>query len=209
MLSEAMFSYDLGVLRRLQTAVVRHGMGAPPQGMKRARVPRIIKDAPRIIRSIDHIMDIFDKDSDDAAGALITAGTRNAWANLREHVSKGCLCDPPNVNLHMYVDSAPLEVGGEVFRRVISLRGTSRLEGYHGHQKLWLGTLGIHGREAGVALLTDGLLRWNRERGNEAATGSEQVPSVFAGGLLSEARRLRQQAPGAASTREGDRLDDA
>ncbi len=209
MLSEAVFSYDLGILRRLQTAMARHGMGAPPQVMKRAHVPRVIKDAPRIIRSIDHIMDVFDKDCDDAAGALITADTRNAWANLREHVSKGCLCDPPDVNLHMYVDSTPLEVGGELFRRVESLRGTSRLEGYHCHQKLWLGTLGTHGREAGIALLTDGCLRWNRERGNEAATGSEQVPSVFAGGLLSEARRLRQQAPGAASTREGDRLDDA
>ena len=209
MLSEAVFSHDLGVLRRLQRAVARHGMDALPQGVKRAFVPRVIKDAPRIARSIDHIIDMFAKESDDAAGTLITAGTRNAWVHLREHVSKGCLCDPPNVNLHMHVDNAPLEIGGETFRRVISLRGTSRLEGYHGHQKLWLGTFGIHGREAGEALLTDGRLRWNRERGNEAAAGSEQVPSVFAAKLLADVRRLRQQDPTFGSTRQGNHLENA
>ena len=55
-------------------------------------------------------------------------------------------------------------IGGEEFLSYKSRRGTSALEGFDTHQKLWLGTLATHSKDAGSALLTDGAMRWNRKR---------------------------------------------
>ena len=55
-------------------------------------------------------------------------------------------------------------VYGDNFRIVRTLRGTSALEGFHTHQKAWLGNLARHAADAGAALLADGAVRWNRKR---------------------------------------------
>jgi len=85
---------------------------------------------------------------------------------------------------------------GEAFYPIRKQRGTSSLEGYHSHQKRWLGSLGTHAPEAGLALLTDGNLRWNRQRSNESLPEEEQTPPVFAPGLLQEAQHLQRRRSG-------------
>ena len=74
----------------------------------------------------------------------------------------GCLCDPPGVQLNKYGDEC--SVGGESSIEVASMRGSSALEGFHAHQKQWLGPFATHAVEAGTALLRDGTARWNRSR---------------------------------------------
>jgi len=76
------------------------------------------------------------------------------------------------------------------------MRGASALEGFHTHQKQWLGPLAHHSAEAGTALLADGALRWNRRRRNEAAQGTFTIPLVFAGGLLQGTDHLHQRLAG-------------
>ena len=41
------------------------------------------------------------------------------------------------------------------------------LEGFHQHQKQWLGSLSKHHPDAGAALSADGTIRWNRKRRRE------------------------------------------
>ena len=85
-----------------------------------------------------------------------------AWAGLRQHVLSGCLCDPIGVDMNAY--GKGVKVGGEWFRQIRTLRGASALEGFHNHQKQWLGCLARHAADAGSALLADGAVRWNRKR---------------------------------------------
>ena len=87
-------------------------------------------------------------------------------------------------------------IGGETFNSVRKQRGTSSLEGYHSHQKRWLGPLGTHAPEAGLALLTDGNLRWNRQRSNDSLSEREQIPAVFGPGLLQEVQRFKEHSDG-------------
>ena len=47
------------------------------------------------------------------------------WENLKEHVSTGCLCDPPGIKMLTYEKEEPLNVGGESFRAICTQRGTS------------------------------------------------------------------------------------
>ena len=83
------------------------------------------------------------------------------------HVRTGCLCDPQDIELNVY--GATWTLGGEEFRAVKSKRGSSCLEGFHTHQKSWLGASATHNGDIGIALLRDGALRWNRKRHAEAA----------------------------------------
>ena len=86
---------------------------------------------------------------------------------------KGCLSDPTNMKVaeagHM------VTIGGDCFRVLQSLRGTSPVEGLHAHQKQWLGTFAQHTVDVGEALLRDGAERWNLAK-------SERTPSVHSAG---------------------------
>ena len=62
-------------------------------------------------------------------------------------------------------------IGGEYFRTVRTSRGASALEGFHNHQKQWLGCLARHAADAGAALLADGAVRWNRKRRRDIEEG--------------------------------------
>ena len=95
---------------------------------------------------------------------LLTVRTEEAWQLLRQHILKGCLSDPLDINLNF---GGPAEViGGMRFASIKSLRGTSPVEGLHAHQKQWLGMFGQHDCKVGAALLKDGAWRWNRAKSN-------------------------------------------
>ena len=87
-------------------------------------------------------------------------------------------------------------IGGEEFRTIQTLRGASALEGFHAQQKQWLGPFAHHGTDAGTALLTDGVLRWNRKRNNEGSGRSAALPLVFANGLLNRVDDLQRRLTG-------------
>ena len=128
-------------------------------------------------------------------GVLLTPSTITAWASLRQHVNAGCLCDPPGITRNLLGEATV--IGGEEFRPILrTMRGSSALEGFHAHQKQWLGPLGRHAAEAGRALLADGALRWNRRRRNEMAEEMSTLPLVFAGGLLQRVDHLHQRLAG-------------
>ena len=86
-----------------------------------------------------------------------------------------------------------MRVGTEVFTGARSGRGSSCLEGFHAHQKQWLGTFGHHAVDVGEALLAEGAVRWNRKRRNEATTEQTRVPNVFASGVLQLADKLHAE----------------
>ena len=86
-------------------------------------------------------------------------------------------------------------IGGEQFHTVQTLRGASALEGFHTHQKQWLGPLAQHATDAGSALLADGTLRWNRKRRRDTST-SGSTPPVFAHGALRAADDLHRRLTG-------------
>ena len=78
-------------------------------------------------------------------------------------------------------------VGGELFRAINSMRGSSALKGFHTHQKQWLGLLANHGNEAGAALLRDGAVRWNRNRRSNANPVSLDSQWIFDGDVMTDA----------------------
>ena len=103
----------------------------------------------------------------------------------------GCLCDTPGLQLHE-LHGQGVKIGGEIFRPVRTLRGASALEGFHAHQKTWLGPMAQHGKESGQALLAEGAVRWNRKLHEEAGEESS-LPTVFAEGLLHAADAIHQE----------------
>jgi len=194
MLSDALFTYDECVLERIHKAMARQRCGENLTRKQKCKyVPRSIQDARSIARDIEEVIAHFKHQTHCDMGPLVTASTDTAWENLRKHVIKGCLCDPPGVSLIGYDADDPLLIGGKTFPRIRTQRGTSALEGYHGHQKRWLGSLATHAPESGMALVADGNVRWNRQRSNEAFPEAERPASVFAPGLLQEARDLRRR----------------
>ena len=192
-LSEAIYTYDMKALARLQKARAREGLGSNlPKHIKKKYVPRIICDPGRIVESIEAAIALH-QEAHVQAGPLLTADTHKAWGNLRKHVQAGCLCDAPGIDVNML--GGEVTIGGEAFQTVRILRGASALEGFHVHQKNWLGLLAHHAADAGAALLADGALRWNRRRQGEA-TPDMTVPSVFAGGLLQTVDCLHRRLTG-------------
>jgi len=129
-------------------------------------------------------------------GPLLTPQTHVAWENLRVHVRAGCLCDPPGMNMNIVDEQNIVTIGGKIFKPIKTLRGASALEGFHCHQKQWLGMFSTHSMDAGLALIGEGTLRWNRKRANEASASALAVPMVFARGLLHEANCLHQHLTG-------------
>ena len=170
-LADAIYTYDSTEQGRLQQAWKRAGYGPVlPAHIKKQYVPRKISDPPRIIAAIEAVLCDFANSGEYAlAQSLLTAATHSAWQCLRRHVAAGCLCDPPGIDLNRY--GATMSGGGDDFQFVESMRGSSSLEGFHSHQKEWLGQRAIHSVEAGEALLRDGALRWNRRR----SSGSSHV----------------------------------
>jgi hypothetical protein len=197
MLSQAIYIYNQEELKRLCDARERAGLSrALPKGTKSKYIPRVITDASAIIKSIDDVINLFAGRCHEEMGALLTPETFKAWENLRKHVHAGCLCDPPGIDMNVYDERENVTISGEVFHAIRTLRGASALEGLHSHQKQWLGTLGRHALDAGFALVSEGTLRWNRRRNNEAAASAALVPMVFAGGLLQEVNTLSNRLSG-------------
>ena len=152
---------------------------------------RRIANPKEITTSLEAVLRLFER-PDKQAGALLTQETYAAWHCLRKHIATGCLCDPDSVNLNACGD---VESAGDNHQGgVRNSRGSSALEGFHTHQKGWLGTLAKHSSDAGAALLADGAQRWNRRvRGRKAPT--ERLPSIYAPGLLQAVEAARKRAP--------------
>ncbi len=192
-LAEAVYTYDSKTMARLAAARLREGRGASlPAHVRNKYVPRVVADAPCIVASVEAAIRCH-QGAHKEAGPLLTADTHKAWTNLKEHVKAGCLCDPPGFDMNVFGEA--VTIGGEQFRAVRTLRGSSALEGFHAHQKQWLGPFARHGSDTGAALLADGALRWNRRRRCEASS-SNAVPSVLAGGVLQTAEGLHRQLTG-------------
>ncbi len=192
-LSEAIYTYDIKIMAQLRKARARDGLNPNfPSCVRNKYIPRAVKDAPQIALSVEAALTSFGGEHAEA-GALLTAGTHKAWANLKLHVKAGCLCDPPEIDMNVFGEA--VTIGGERFRSVRTLRGASALEGFHAHQKHWLGPLARHTSDSGAALLADGALRWNRKRHGEVSPGTA-VPQVFAGGTLQVADRLCRRLTG-------------
>ena len=150
--------------------------GALSQNQRRQSAFRKIEDPQRIMSSIEAVLHSF-KTPCAQAGALLTEETYAAWQCLREHVAKGCLCDPSGVELNSCGDAETAGDSGQAWVR--NARGSSALEGFHTHQKGWLGPLSRHSADAGVALLADGAQRWNR-RIRSRQSLAESCSSVYA-----------------------------
>ena len=175
-LSSAIYTYDHEIRRDLESARLRQNLSShiPRQDLLK-HVPKRIENPEQIIAAVSTLLAEYKSKRNDVAGPLLTADTGNAWLCLQRHISQGCLCDPKNVSLHQATGKQSL-FGGEAFPILRSRRGSSALEGFHVHQKQWLGALATHGREAGSLLLEDGVTRWNRKRHREEAI-NEDLPT--------------------------------
>ena len=194
-LSDAILVYDETEARRLKRARQRDGLKPENAQAKKKYVPRVVRDGMEIAEKIDAIIEQFKGKLHESMGALLTQTTYTAWANLRKHVLNGCLSDPPDIAMNILTED-PIVIGGQHFHRVRSMRGSSSLEGFHSHQKQWLGERSTHAQEAGLALVAEGTMRWNRKRHNEANFESEGIPLVFANGLLKEIDEIHQRLKG-------------
>ena len=196
-LSAAIYTEDAAVVRRIREA--RREVGLDERIPKRTRamcIPRKIIDAPRIVEAIEAVLRQFQA-PDGQLGSLLTKQTLEAWKNLRGHIVNGCLCDPCGIELNVYGEEQIVD--GILLPIVCKARGASALEGFHAHQKSWLGTLAHHAVDAGEALLADGALRWNRRiLGHPDAQSNER--SIYAPGLLREVAAARKTSHQSTST---------
>ena len=120
---------------------------------------RRIENPKRIAAAVEAVLCHFGT-PDQQAGALLTQETYKAWQCLRNHIANGCLCDPDCVSLN---SCGEVDAARDIRQGCVrNARGSSALEGFHTHQKAWLGPLSKHSEDAGVALLADGAQRWNR-----------------------------------------------
>jgi len=179
-LSAAIYEEDTGVAAKVKEA--RRQAGLSERIPKRTRalcIPRTITNAPRIVESVEAVIRSF-RSPCGQNGSLLTDETHAAWQRLKTHVNAGCLCDPPGVQLNVFGQEQTVD--GVRLQIVTKSRGVSALEGFHTHQKNWLGNLARHASDAGEALLTDGALRWNR-RGSDHGCPAEKETSIHAPGL--------------------------
>ena len=149
-------------LNRLIDARVRDGLGTfLPKSVRNKFVPRAIINAAEIAAKVDAIMCNYAIRTHQDYGPLLTETTQKEWKSLRQHILRGCLCDPPGVQLHEYRGAGVL-IGGKRSRTVTTLRGASALEGFHSHQKQWLGILAQHTEEGVKLIVSDLRERWGR-----------------------------------------------
>ena len=195
MLAESIYTHNKQIAESLKEARAREGLGHTlPKTVRNNYVPRVITNAEKIVSAIDAVMAHFRESVHPQMGPLLTTTTEDAWAKLKKHVAAGCLCDPPDVALQCFGDS--VTIGGRVFRSVVTKRGASALEGFHAHQKRWFGPFAHFAAEAANALLSDGALRWNRKRHNEATDSANSIPCVFEKELLHSIDELHQRLLG-------------
>ena len=174
-------------------ARARQGLiGSVPSNVRSKLVPRVIKNTNQIVTAVNAVINSFEGRAHEEMGELITSKTKLAWSALEHHVKAGCLCDPPGINMNKFGEA--VLVGGEEFPTIRTQRGVSSLEGFHTHQKNWLGPLARHASDSGQALLTDGAVRWNRKR--NATLGRGTLPPVFGGGVMQTADDLHQRLCG-------------
>ena len=199
LLSQALYSEDIDVLRNLtENWNIEYGKTSLPQDVRRRHVPRNIATPVAAVEAVDEIIRQFNGRSHADMGELLTPRTLAAWSNLRQHILKGCLCDPVDVNIHAI--EGKRRIGNNVFHQIRTLRGSSALERFHAHQKRWLGPLAIHGEEIGMALLNDGVMRWNRKRQcNFSVPTLNSTDEIFDTGLASHITGLRQSLNNLAS----------
>ncbi len=201
MLAEAVCTEDASETERLRRARAREGYNGPVTKRVKAKfVPCRVVDAPQIARAIETTINYFGQKAHPEAGPLLTAATQTEWTLLKEHVLKGCLCDPPGVNVNGRSGTA-VTIGGERFEVIRVLRGTSPSEGFHTHQKQWLGTFGTHAPEAGRALLSDGAVRWNRR--TRCEENSDECRHALTGELLGAVGEPCQGASGEDAKNDG------
>ena len=161
-LSMAILEPDETLLRRLNLAWARdHTYQRLPESIERKCVARRIREPLEIVTRVEQVLNDLQM-APESSGPLLTDATHSAWRNLKAHVLRGCLQDPPGMNMHL--DTKIVTVGGECFHCLTSLRGTSPVEGLHAHQKQWLGAFAHHGSDVGEALLKDGACSWNRAK---------------------------------------------
>ena len=195
-LSEAFFQQDVAEVDRLRRAWVSDGRGTTlPKRIRNQYVPRTIAPPASIIANVKKTLQWFALNKHPEMGGLLTGATQSAWDRLEQHVKRNCLSEPI---LAERCETCPtMRVGTEVFTGARPGRGSSCLEGFHAHQKQWLGICGHHHAvAAGEALLEEGAVRWNRKRRNEATTEQTRVPNVFAGGVLQIADTLHAELTG-------------
>ena len=197
-LSQAIYKHHPEERKRLQDAWARAGNTSKvPTSILDKYVPKRITDASAIAAAMNQVIESYSNQLyPETCGPLLTSASQAAWAQLRRHVEAGCLCDPPGIDLHVFSDCSQVVIAGEIFRAFRTLRGTSALEGFHSHQKQWLGPRARHAGEAGLALLTDGMLRWNRKRNNVTAANRQSTPLVFTAGILQNADDLHMRLTG-------------
>jgi len=161
-LSMAILEPDETLLRRLNLAWARdHTHQRLPESIERKCVARCIREPLETVTRVEQVLKDMQM-APESPGPLLTDATHSAWRNLKAHVLRGCLQDPPGMNMHLA--TRIVTVGGECFHCLTSLRGTSPVEGLHAHQKQWLGAFAHHGSDVGEALLKDGACSWNRAK---------------------------------------------
>lgn len=193
LLSEAVYNIDSQELQRLGQARARQGLSKHvPNSMRAKYIPRMVRDPAAIIDGINAAIQRFDGSTHDEMGELLTRRTHQSWAALEEHVRNGCLCDPPGIDMNRTTQTCV--IGGEEFRCIRTQRGVSCLEGFHTHQKQWLGSFAQHASDTGQMLLSDGALRWNRKR--HATLDGNALPMVFASKCLHSANDLHRRLCG-------------
>jgi hypothetical protein len=187
-ISQAFFQQDPAEVERLRRAWHSGGhSNVLPSRVRNKYVPRTIAPAADIIASIESTLQHYASNEHPEMGCLFTNTTQAAWGKLKMHVERNCLSEPLNADRNK---GQTMIIANEVFTVARCSRGSSPLEGFHAHQKQWLGTFSHHAVDAGEALLEEGAVRWNRKRRNEAATEQNRTPNVFASGVLQTADDL-------------------
>ena len=180
-LSSAIYTEDAAEVNRIREARRNAGLSeCIPKRTRTMCIPRIITDKTHIIEKIEKVLKQFQPPT-GRGGSLLTAQTWEAWQNLKQHIAAGCLCDPHGVELNWFGDEKVID--GVRLPIVCKARGASALEGFHTHQKAWLGPLARHTSDVGEALLADGALRWNR---HSVRRGPMKHASIYAPGMRQE-----------------------
>lgn len=178
LLSSAIYQVDGQEDERLARAWRRDGNTSDvPKHIRQKYVARYITNPSLIASEIEEVLAYYTGKKHKDMGELLTPSTHQAWGSLRKHVRSGCLCDPQGMQLNVY--GATWILGGEAFKAIKSKRGSSSLEGFHTHQKSWLGASATHSGDAGMTLLRDGALRWNRKRHADAGRTRADAQAIF------------------------------
>ena len=183
LISDAFFGDDEEMSLRFRRACERSKVPTKlARKLKREHVARHVRDKALLETSIDNALAEYSGRQHEQYGPLLTAKTLAAWECLKTHVRNGCMCDPPGVEVNVLSDKY-VTIDGQQFKKLNIARGSSALEGFHAHQKSWLGSQ-AHSRERGLSLVADGTARFNRRRRNSNSEQTPMTPPVFSPGLL-------------------------